>query len=838
MTSEFLLPVGNLPAEPNSFIGRERDLAELSGLLCEVRALTLCGPGGVGKTRLAIRLARRLTPDFPAGLWLIELADTTDAAGLVRRVATTLGIREERHRLLSDTLGDVLRQRRALLILDTCDHLVADCAGLVSQLLATCPELRIIATSRQPLKIRGETTWRVPPLDLPQQAGPGERADLAGHEAVRLFSDRAAAARPSFAVGADNAAAVAHICGTLDGMPLAIELAAARVRTLSVDQIAARLDDRFRLLASGDRTAPPRQQTLRAAVEWSYGLLTEAEQVLLRRLSVFSGWNLEMAEQVAADEVIPVSEVLGLLATLIDKSLVILDGELNGTTRYRLLDTIREYAAGRLTDSGEGAALRGRHRDYLLGLAEQTVRQAFARGDPPWPVRVALYHRVGAERANYRLALAECVARGDLAEGLRICCALRAAWVSNGDIGEGVGWFDQLLRPDGDVPAELRARALIRRAELAFEQQDYPKASECARAGLVLAAGPAAVSCAAERAAGDAWTAAAWRVLALVSIRLGQLDEALARAEKAIAIARTAGDYWEEGLALNSSAATLARIGKLDEAQQAFEQALEVLRDNNGWGVAQTLYGLGSLARTRSDYPAALCYFGEALVLYRAIDARPDIARCLAGIGWVALARGDLDLASSHLSECLQLSLATGERLAIARVLEALAVLAAARGDHGRSAKLAGAALALREAAGQELSGPAGARLAEVLAAGQAGLGADRAAALLAEGRRMSPYDAARFATGESGARELPAEAAGSAAARTGTPGAESELTERQLQIAYLVARGLSNKQIATELVISPATVARHIANIFAQLGFRSRAQLAAWVAERESAPD
>jgi predicted ATPase/DNA-binding CsgD family transcriptional regulator len=835
MTSEFPAPNGNLPAEPNSFIGRERDLAELSGLLCEVRALTLCGPAGVGKTRLAIRLARRLTPDFPDGAWMIELADTTDARLVLPRVATVLGVRAERGRLLSDTLCDVLRQRRALLIVDTCEHVLAGCAELAIQLLAACPDLRIVATSREPLRIRGETAWRVPPLDLPRQTGPGGQADLLGYEAVRLFSDRAAAARPSFSFGADEMAAVARICRTLDGIPLAIELAAARVRALSVDQIAARLDDRFRLLGSGDRTAPPRQQTLRAAVDWSYSLLTEAEQALLRRLSVFSGWNLEMAEQVAADRVLPAGQVLGLLAALIDKSLVVLDGELNGVSRYRLLDTIREYAAGRLADSGEGAELRRRHRDYLLRLAEQTVAQAFVRGDPPWPVRVALYHRIGAERANYRSALAECVTRGDAAAGLRICCALHAAWISNGDIGEGVSWFDQMLRLAGDVPAGVRARALIRRAELAFEQQDYPMASECASAGLAL--GGAAAADVAGRTVPDGWTAAAWRVLALVSLRLGRLDEALARAAESIATARVAGDHWEEGLALTSSAATLARIGKLDEAQQAFEQALDVLRDNNGWGIAQTRYGLGSLARTRCDYPAALRHFGDALVLYRAIDARPDIARCLAGIGWVALARGDLDLASSSLGECLRLSLATGQRLAIARVLESLAVLAAARGDHADSAKLGGAALALREATGQAPSAPASARLAEVLAAAQATLGADRAAGLLAEGRRMSPHDAVQVAIGGSGACERSGEPTGAAPGRSGAPGAGPALTERQLQIAHLVALGLSNRQIAAELVISPATVARHIANIFTQLGFQSRAQIAAWVAEREPGP-
>ncbi len=338
MTSAAPPAPGNLPAEPNSFIGRERDLSELALLVSDVRALTLCGPGGIGKTRLAVRLACDLVPEFPDGAWLVELADTADADLLPRRVAATFGIREEQGRPLIATLAEALRARRLLLILDTCEHIVDACAELVQQLLASCPSLRVIATSREPLRVRGETVWRVPPLSVPAGFDPESLTDLARHEALQLFAERASAAWSGFALGRDNAAAVARLCLTLDGMPLAIELAAARVRALSVEQIASRLDDRFRLLASGDRTAPPRQQTLRAAVDWSYELLSEPEQILLRRLSVFAGWNLDMAEQVCADEQIPASTVLDLMAALIDKSLVTFDHELRGESRYRLLD--------------------------------------------------------------------------------------------------------------------------------------------------------------------------------------------------------------------------------------------------------------------------------------------------------------------------------------------------------------------------------------------------------------------------------------------------------------------------------------------------------------------
>jgi len=303
MQSATAILSGNLPAEPNSFIGRERDLAELARLLGEVRALTLSGPGGIGKTRLAVRLAHDVIAGADAdeggleGLdleeaWLVELADWHGS--VAQAAAITIGIREEQGVPLAQTLAEALRSRRMLLILDTCEHHVGDCATLVQLLLARCPWLRIIATSREPLRVRGETVWRVPPLDLPPDGARG--AELAAHEAVRLFAARAAGARPGFTLTKDNTASVARLCRTLDGIPLGIELSAARVRALSVEQIADRLSDRFQLLNSGDRTAPLRQQTLRATVDWSYELLDEAEQMLLRRLATFSGWNLDMAE--------------------------------------------------------------------------------------------------------------------------------------------------------------------------------------------------------------------------------------------------------------------------------------------------------------------------------------------------------------------------------------------------------------------------------------------------------------------------------------------------------------------------------------------------------------
>jgi predicted ATPase/DNA-binding NarL/FixJ family response regulator len=854
MTTAISAPAAaRLPSEPNSFVGRERDLADLGMLLADVRILTLCGPGGVGKSRLAGRLASQLSDRFGDGAWLVELADATDPALVPVRVAAVLGVREEPDRPVMETLTDALRQRELLLVLDTCEHLIESIAGLTHRLLTECPDVRLLATSREPLRVRGETVWRVPPLALPPLAPPpagpataGLLAGLAGAEAVRLFLDRAAAVRPGFALTAQNAAAVAALCRTLDGIPLAIELAAARMRALSAEQISSRLDDRFRLLASGDRTAPVRQQTLRAAVDWSHDLLTESEQILLRRLAVFAAWTLEMAEQVCADDVVPAGQVLDLLAGLIDKSLVTLDGEVHGRARYRLLDTIREYAGERLAAAGEVPGIRQRHLHYMLQLAEDVMAGAFRRGDPPWPERVAMYERVETELPNFRAALGTALENGQAELGLRLCSALRAPWVVYGDVTEGTSWFDRFLgmSPAAEpVSPAVRARALTMSAELAFEQQDYAKAATAAQAAADLRA-----------SAGVPGTSGALRLLGLVSLRAGQPDQALASVQAAIDAARADDDPWEEGLGLTARATVLARLGRLDEASEAFAAALEVLADNNQWGVAHAQYGFGSLARARRDNEAALRHFRSALALFGEIDARTEIARCLAGIGWVTLAAGDLVNAAVSLSQSLQLSLATGQRLGIARGLDAVAALAVAARDPATAVRLEGAAGALRDIVGPVRSASAQSRLDDVLTLARRQVGDEQAARLLAEGARLGAHDAVSsavtFAATLADRPELPgtAVAHNSAASNGAAPGPAARiggraaghpapgvppLTAREREIAVLIGRGLSNRAIAAELVISPATAARHVANIFGKLGVTSRAQVAAWIAGR-----
>ena len=819
MATDIALLRGNLPAEPNRFVGRGRDLAELALLLTDVRVLTLCGTGGIGKTRLALRLGGDLADGFPDGAWLVSLADVADPAFVTTRVAGALGMREEPGQPLDATLADALRNRRLLLILDNCEHLVTACAQLCQGLVASCPWLRILATSREPLRVPGETVWRVPPLSLPP-AGTAAQ-ELAQHEAVQLFTERATAARPGFALGPGNAAAIAGVCRTLDGMPLAIELAAARVGALAVEQISGRLSDRFHLLATGRRTAPPRQRTLRATVDWSYELLTPAEQLLLRRLAVFSGWNLEMAERVCADERLPAEAVLDQLAALIDKSLVALDLEVAGEARYRLLDTIREYAAERLAASGEAPKLRRRHRDRMLEFIEAVAAQAFRRGDPPWPVRLRMYKDACLEADNFTAALSWTLEQDEPEPGLRLCIALRSPWVTDGDVAEGAKWLDQFLAQGAgmpDVAPAILSRALVARAELAFEQQEYPTARRCAEASLA--------EC--HRAGGESAAAGALRVLGSAELRLGNADRAQELADQAVAAARAVGDDWQEGLALGTSAAAAARQGRIREAQRGYEAALDSLRDNNRWGAAHILYGLATLAAERGDQEASLGYFSDALEIFRELAARPEIARCLAGLGRLAMTQQDAALARSRLTESLQLSRATGQRLAVARGLEAFAQLSACQGQHARAARLAGAAQAFRSAIG---AWPAsGARLDKLLEPTRKLLGEQAANALLADGAAMTPEEAVRYATDPG--EEAPPSDVPVAAAAVRSPGG-SVLTPREWEISKLIARGLSNRAIADELVISPATAARHVANILTKLGFSSRAQVAAWATGR-----
>ncbi len=620
-------------------------------------------------------------------------------------------------------------------------------------------------------------------------------------------------------------------------MPLAIELAAARVRALSVEQISARLDDRFGLLTAGDRSAAPRQRTLRAAIEWSYELLTGPERALFRRLAIFTGWSLEMAEQVCADKDIPAGEVLGLTAALVDKSLVVLDPELLGQARYRMLDTIREYAALRLAQAGESAAVWLRFRDYALRTAEHNLAIGMARIPAPWATRVDVFRRYDVDGGNATRVLAWCLEQGDAEAGLRICAAVSPCWIVWGTFGEGGEWLRAFLALDlSAVPAWVQGAATVVRAQLALPS-DPAAASSLVTDGLKLCL-----------EAGDRyWTAVALNLLSEITLHTGRIDEAAASADEALSIAQAAGDGWNEGYALGTRAAIAARRGTMREAEQLATASLSAMqRIDQQWGAARALLGLGDLARFRNHPGEAHGWYVEALAILREIGARPEIARCLAGLGRVAMDLGATEQARRHLTRSLRLSHATGARMSIARGLEAFAALARHEGRPELAVQLVAAAAALRETAG--LPPLPGARVEGYLAPARR-LGDAAVARLWASGRALTSEAAVALAL-DSAALDTAKKAAAHGAAADGesapltvvgsyqvASAPPSSLTKRELQIAELVASGRSNKAIADELSISHTTAARHVANIMAKLGFNSRTQIAAWIANPAQRP-
>jgi predicted ATPase/DNA-binding CsgD family transcriptional regulator len=835
----------NLPQAPNSFIGRQREVAELLQLMGPARAqtprlLTLCGPGGIGKTRLALHVLARAAGEFADGAWVVDLSDLTQPDLVVFRIASILGVSEEPSRPLLDTLADALGSRALLVALDNCEHLIDVCAQVCQRLLASSPGLRLIVTSREPLRVAAEHVWQVPPLSVPPLTlNSGDALEAYGSEAISLFADRAAASSPGFAVSLDNAGAVATLCRALDGMPLAIELAAARVRALSVEQIGARLADRFRLLTTGDRTAPARHRTLRATIDWSHDLLTEPERILLRRLSVFAGWSLEMAEQVCPDEALPGDDVFDVMAALVDKSLVAREREVLGQARYRLLDSIREYAAAHLDQAGETGAFERKLRDYTLRVAEQNLATGMGQVPASWSDRVNVFRRYDAEMGNVWRVLTRCLAADDAETGLRIGTAISPCWIVRGAFAEGAEWLDAFLDlsepptdpgPTGPLRlAGFRGPALVARAQLALPV-DPAAADAPARAGLELC----------RSAAQDFWTAAALNLLAETALHTGSLPKAAERADEALAVARSSGDVWHQGYALGTQAALAAAQGRLREASELAHASIAAMRGiDHSWGVARGLLGLADLARLRGDHREAHVRYQEALPILREIDSRPQIARCLAGLGRSALDVDELDEARHCFTESIRLSRSTGSRIGTVRALEAFAALAVREKEPERVVRLTAAASALRERA--SLPPLPGRRLDRFLGAARE-LGPVTVDQLWAQGLALDAGAAVTLALNAPPLAGAPQDVplTSGVPAPAGAPEvsgaialgpAHDPLTPREREVVALVARGYTNRAIADELVITPATAARHVANILSKLGFTTRTQVAWWLA-------
>jgi predicted ATPase/class 3 adenylate cyclase len=722
----------NLPRQLTSFVGREREVAEVKRLLASFPLVTLTGTGGCGKTRLALQVGADLLGGYADGVWFVDLAPVADPALVPQAVASALGVHELADRPLLATLGDYLRGRDLLLLLDNCEHLLDACAQLTNRLLHACSRLRILATSRELLGIAGETAWRAPSLSLPDS-----RERLFGfldrYESSQLFLERARAARPDFTVTHENASALVQICRRLDGIPLAIELAAARVRALSVEQIAARLDDRFRLLTGGSRTALRRQQTLQAAIDWSYQLLSESERILLRRLSVFAGgWTLEAAEAVGAGEGIDEADVLDLLAALVDKSLVVADSH-GPHPRYHLLETIRQYAGQKLLDASETAAARDRHLAWFLALSERAEPELERKDAGVW------LDRLEADDANIIAAL-EWSRDTSLEASLRLVGGLFNYWYGR-KMDAGLWQIEATLaRAPENAPGV--GKAMLTAAFYLRER---------GHAGLARSRRMTESIIGRAREDGD------HRLVGIALNNLGCIESftqspELARSalEESVALLLEVGDRYWAGASLRDLGHLALREGDDDRAAAMYEQSLSLIRDiGEKSNIGLTLAGIGRLARRQGDLARARATFEEYLTCARLAKIAICVCDALMELGNLDRVEGDLDRAKTRLLESLELAERAEGRRSIAQVLLALAAVLLAQGSKfTKGVRLAGMADAFADKGLFWLTEDRAA-LADGLAVARAALGQEACDRSWAEGQAMSLEQAIKYALAE-----------------------------------------------------------------------------------------
>ncbi|MEV0685335.1 LuxR C-terminal-related transcriptional regulator [Nocardia sp. NPDC050378] len=768
MSASASIPMNNVPAEATRFVGRRRELSDVKRLFTHTRLVTLTGVGGVGKSRIAIRLAHAMSRELRDGACFVSLAELGDEDLLGHAVAETLGLREHSQRTALDTVAAHLADKQLVLVLDNCEHLLEACAGLASSLLAACPRLWILATSREPLMIAGESTLSVPPMSTPGTDAV-TLSELPQYDAVNLFLDRATSAVPDFRLTEDNYVMVASLCHTLDGLPLALELAAVRLRALSLDQILTRLTDRYSLLTAGSRNAPARQQTLRALITWSYDLCSHDEQLLWTRLSVFSGGiELDAAESICSDERLPASVIFGLLASLVDKSILIRDEQV-GHVRYRLLETIRQYGAEQLTDAGEWSAWQTRHRDFYA----ETISKIFAN----WvgEGQADSVGRLRRDHANIRVALEFCSSDPSQAGvGLSMASSLYLYWITRGLVSEGRHWFEQLLeRYEGSD--EQKTRGLYVASSLAAMQGSSTTASELLDLADTIARST-------DDKAGLAYIAQARAFAALVVDDLA-----------------TSVDLFRESL-------------------RYFEHA----HDDRGRYLSLVLLGL-TLAFI-GDHDGVDSVFEECRA--RPTGEEWHWSYCLCAVGFDAWQRGDNERAADHFRKSLQIKRTFDDRLGLAECIEGLACVESAAKRYERAATLVGAAESIWSRLGISLTNiPALARYRDQCVRAARHIGERPYRSAFQRGLRMPLDEAIGYALGEQSAAPV-------------GEGPELRLTPREKEIALLVGRGLSNRDIAGRLSVSRRTVEGHVEHVLAKLGFTSRTQIAAWVARYRPGSD
>jgi predicted ATPase/DNA-binding SARP family transcriptional activator len=758
----------HLPVPLTTLVGREEQIRGIETRLRLVRLLTLTGSGGVGKTRLAVQIAESLAEDDHDGVWFVDLSSLTDPSLVPQTVAFALEVREEVGHTLTQTLIRALQSRQLLLVLDGCEHLVSSCARLVESLLQGCRHLRILATSRQPLGVAGETVWRVPSLSLPDPSRlPAADRDLPpllmDYAAIRLFVERAALVQPDFQLTPHNARAVAQVCLRLDGIPLAIELAAARVKALPVEQIARRFNQLFRLLTGGPRSALSRQQTMEATIRWSYDLLSEPERRLLCRLSVFAGnWTLEAAEAVCGEA------VLDLLSSLIDRSMVVYEPR-HGEGRYRLLETVRQYGRERLAEFDEAEPLGDRHLHYYLQRAEEAAPTLFGPEAEPW------LNLLEAEHDNLRAALEWALTGKHCGEeALRLTAALWRFWHRRGYLSEGRGWLTAALSAsDGLGRTAARAGACNGAGFLAFHQGEVAAARLYLDEALSIAGelGDRALIAAALHSQGYmAWywndLASAHRHyeselaihreagnrqevartlchLGIIAGDRGDTDLSRLYFEESLTIAREVEDRALVATCLHSQGHTAVYRRDYAAARALYAQVLALGREmNDRTRVATALHRLGSVAYVEGDFAAARRHLEESLAVGRALEEKTLIAAALHHLGLAIGAQGERAPARSHLAESLALYQELRDNRGIALVLDACAGLAVAQGQERRAALLLGAADALREAVSSPARPSHRAEGDPTLLAARVALGDTELTTVLDKGRALTLADA------------------------------------------------------------------------------------------------
>jgi len=837
------LPQSRLPAPLTPLVGREQEIAAVCALLWrpEVRLVTLTGTGGVGKTRLALGVAAAVNADFADGICLVALAPLIDPGLVLSTIAQALAVQEQGSRPLLEGLQDHLREKQLLLLLDNFEQVVS-AAPVVAELLVAAPRLRVLVTSRTSLHLSGEHEFVVPPLALPDLRNLPPPDRLLQYGAIRLFVARAQAAHSAFVMTGENATAIAAICQQVDGLPLAIELAAGRSKLFAPQALLSRLRNRLKLLVGGAQDLPLRQQTLRGTIAWSYDLLGQDEKALFRRLAVFvGGCTLEAAEAVCTAQGDLLIDVLEAVAALVDKSLLRQETQADGQPRLLMLETIREYALERLAASGEAEAVQRQHAIFFLRFSEEAEPKIRGAEHFLWRTRLEVEHD------NLRAALRWTLESQEAEMGMQLAFSLVAFWRASNQDREGRNWCEQVLaQPGTSARTAARAMALLAAGAMTMFQGDLPQAQLLLEESIAIGR---EVGRAAKRT-----LALALALLAYGALLQGNLGAARELAEEGVRLFREVGEAWGTALALNHLGRATLELGDPVAARPLLEESAALFRAGNMQRLAMPLNTLGRVALRQGDDTGARAYCEEALAVARATGDELFIAEALAQLGTVALHVGDSGQATALYQQSLTLIWTRGYRECIAEDLAGLAATASLLGQPERAARLFGAVEALREVSGIRLSPLPRADYDRAVEGIRAHLDEATFAQAWEKGRAM-PLEQA-IAEALATQDEPPTgtkfpqvnEEETSSVVPPGTPLSQSPralsprralkqhfggLTSREREVACLVAQGKSNRAIADELVVGVSTVEAHITHIFTKLGFSSRAQIAAWAVDK-----